>query len=324
MKNFGISLKGRVKNFSLPKHQPLIPLFEAVVNSFHAIEELQKQDSDFKRGKIEIILEREGQMHLEGLPSLLPIENITIIDNGIGFNESNFRSFLESDSTYKQSLGGKGVGRFSWLVVFEKALVESIYKKSGTFVQRSFVFSEELNEINDELLECSAERNQTKVTLINLKSSFKNFFPKQALTIATKLLYHCLIYFMSDNCPEVYLYDNNETINLNHLFNEKIKTDENKEIFNIDGENFELLHVKAEDPNMKGNQLFLCAHNRLVQTKDLESLITDLNRAIYNENGFLYLGVLSSSYFDKNVDMNRLSFNIPEGALQKTYPAFYQ
>ena len=37
---FLINITGRINNFNLPKNQPLLPLFEAIVNSFHAIEEL--------------------------------------------------------------------------------------------------------------------------------------------------------------------------------------------------------------------------------------------------------------------------------------------
>ena len=42
MRKFGINLRGRIKNFNLPKNQPLIPLFEAIVNSIHAIDERKK------------------------------------------------------------------------------------------------------------------------------------------------------------------------------------------------------------------------------------------------------------------------------------------
>lgn len=42
MRDFGLSLRGRVKNFSLPENKSLIPLFEAVVNSLQAIAERQK------------------------------------------------------------------------------------------------------------------------------------------------------------------------------------------------------------------------------------------------------------------------------------------
>ena len=39
MRPFSINIRGRVKNFNLPKNQPLVPLFEAIVNAIHAIGE---------------------------------------------------------------------------------------------------------------------------------------------------------------------------------------------------------------------------------------------------------------------------------------------
>lgn len=34
MRSFGVNIRGRVKNFPLPKNQPLVPVFEAVVRTF--------------------------------------------------------------------------------------------------------------------------------------------------------------------------------------------------------------------------------------------------------------------------------------------------
>ncbi len=59
MAGFTIDLVGRVKNFDLPKTQPLIPLYEAVVNSIYAIEERQSKE-DFE-GRIDIKIIREPQ-----------------------------------------------------------------------------------------------------------------------------------------------------------------------------------------------------------------------------------------------------------------------
>lgn len=56
-------------------------------------------------------------------------ENIEIEDNGAGFNTVNFDSFLTFDSAYKMKIGGKGIGRFSWLKVFEKAHITSVFLK---------------------------------------------------------------------------------------------------------------------------------------------------------------------------------------------------
>ncbi len=313
MRGFGVNIKGRVKNFPLPKNQPLIPLYEAIVNSFHAIEERRNKEPDFSNGEIIIILDREGQIGLPG-EDLPKISSISVIDNGIGFTEENFSSFMESDSTYKEAFGGKGVGRFSWLVVFDKAIVESIYKDEEGYVKRSFVFSTESQDLDDELIDIQvANDNQTVITLKNCLLPYQDALPKNLITIAMRILHHCLIYFMSDTCPRVIIKDDNECINLNELFNKKIKTDANKVTLKIADEQFELLHVKAEELSVNKNRLFLCAHNRLVETKDLDKYIADLDRSIYEKSGFWYIGVLSGKYLDDNVDMNRLSFRIPEG-----------
>lgn len=102
---------------------------------------------------------------------------------------------------------------------------------------------------------------------------------------------------------------------MNQLFNDKIKTGSNKINLDIGQYKFDLLHVRAEDVSINGNKLFLCAHNRLVDTKDLDRYITDLDREIYQKSGFWYIGVLTGTYLDENVDMNRLSFSIPEGGI---------
>lgn len=36
MRPFSINIRGRVKNFNLPKNQPLVPLFEAIVNAIYS------------------------------------------------------------------------------------------------------------------------------------------------------------------------------------------------------------------------------------------------------------------------------------------------
>ncbi|MEO0395987.1 MAG: ATP-binding protein, partial [Cyanobacteria bacterium P01_A01_bin.137] len=114
----GISIVGRVNNYKLrptDSSKALFPLFEAVVNSIHAIEEACRED-----GLIEIYIDRITQTNLlEDSGGLEPIEKFTIIDNGIGFNDEHFKAFLTSDTDYKLSRGGKGIGRFAWLKAFE-------------------------------------------------------------------------------------------------------------------------------------------------------------------------------------------------------------
>ena len=153
MASFSIDLAGRVKNFELPKQKPLIPLFETIVNSIYAIEERQEKEA-FK-GHIDIKIVREPQMYIqqvEGVDnSVNEITGFIVTDNGIGLDENNMRSFLQSDSTYRANKGGKGVGRFSWLKAFESAHIESSFVEDEEWVRRSFDFTLSQREINDSL-----------------------------------------------------------------------------------------------------------------------------------------------------------------------------
>ncbi len=73
-----MNFKGLVSLHTLPKTRPLLPLYEAVINSIQSIEDAQITD-----GRIEIIIERERQLALfEDWET--DVENIAIVDNGIG------------------------------------------------------------------------------------------------------------------------------------------------------------------------------------------------------------------------------------------------
>lgn len=308
MRSYSINLTGRVKNFSLPKNRPLIPIFEAVVNSIHAIEERKKEDKSFNDGKISIDILRAPQM---SLLNELNVESFIVTDNGIGFTERNMQSFFESDSTYKASIGGKGVGRFSWLKVFESANIFSVFKDKGSFVKREFTFSMNDLSIDDKLSECvQYDDYYTKITLCTVLPEYKKEMPKQIETIALHIVQHCLVYFLDNDCPNIIIRDKENYVLLNQIFKDKFKTEDATMKFFIKDEEFNLLNVKIEEKAFSGNRLYLCANNRLVDSKNLEKQIVDLDGQIFEHNGFWYVGVLTSAYLDKYVDMNRLSFNI--------------
>jgi len=317
MKSYSINLAGRINNFPLPKNRPLIPLFEAVVNSLHAIEERRIDDPLFTNGKIKVEVIRNREDDLFEMTELAAVESFIISDNGIGFNERNMQSFLESDSTYKANIGGKGVGRFSWLKTFHRVEISSIHKEKGSSLKREFIFSLRNPYIDDSLEDWEeGSDNLTSIKLDNYLSEFCQDVPKQIDTIAIKIIQHCLVYFLDNNCPQVIVQDASNSINLNRLFREKFKTEENTINFTIGNSEFNLLNVKIEDKAFRGNRLYLCANNRLVDSKNLENIIIDLDGQIFDRYGFLYVGVLTGKYLDDHVDLNRLSFSIPDsGAL---------
>ena len=98
-----MNFKGLVDLHTLPKTTPLLPLYEAIINSIQSIE-----DAQISNGKIEIIVERDKQMNLFNQWET-DIENIIIVDNGIGFDDENYNSFDTYASEYKIQKGCKGV-----------------------------------------------------------------------------------------------------------------------------------------------------------------------------------------------------------------------
>ncbi|WP_227515139.1 hypothetical protein [Acinetobacter sp. Root1280] len=92
------NLKGRLRNTILPKTHGLMPVFEAVVNSIQSIEEKGEGNT----GKIILQIDRDKQSTLDlESKELPPIVGFTIIDNGCGFNDENFKSFKILDSEHK-------------------------------------------------------------------------------------------------------------------------------------------------------------------------------------------------------------------------------
>lgn len=324
-RQFTQNLVGRVKNFSLPKNRPLIPLFEAVVNSLHAIEERRAQDELFSDGNIEISVLRDQQGSFDG--DLAPIDGFLVMDNGIGFNEDNMKSFLDADSTYKADIGGKGVGRFSWLKAFGFVSVKSVFSDNGTLMKRSFDYKAENTGVDDAIVDANeGEEQQTTVRLSSCLADYRGEMPKRLEVIGRRIVQHCLIYFLDERCPTFILRDDQNIeapINLNKLFKDKMQTAENTATLTVENKTFSLLHVKVSDRSFaeKGHRLYLCANSRLVRSEKLGEYIADLDRELFQRDGFWYIGVLTGRYLDENVDMNRLSFGIPESTANMISPA---
>ena len=313
MAGFTIDLVGRVKNFDLPKTQPLIPLYEAVVNSIYAIEERQSIEDFEGRIDIQIIREPQQVASIDGIDSSInEIIGFTIIDNGVGLDEKNMRSFLQSDSAYRADKGGKGVGRFSWLKAFQKTEVESIFKDDGIWVKRSFDFSLDNLDIDDRLTEVSdVSDNMTRISLVNYLPMYRKHVNKNAETIAMKLMQHCMMYLMSPKCPQINVLDE-ERFCLNFMLEEKTKREEKEINILVKDQPFKLLNVKIEDASIDGNKLFLYANDRMVKPINLDKEIVDLDKAIFTNRGYFYVGIISGSYLDDNVDTSRTSFDISE------------
>ena len=308
-KSFITNIRSKVRNYPLTKNTPLVPLYEAIVNSIHAIDERKRVDGPYD-GHIEIEVVRKYTIFSESDDNTIDCFQIT--DNGIGFNDVNMQSFMEADSEHKASIGGRGVGRFAWLKAFSSVHISSTYKDSDGYMTREFDFSMDRPDIDDCLttaMDCS--ESKTTVTLKGYKKEYEQEAPKKLDTIATRIIQHCLVYFLNDSCPKIFVFDQDNKICLNDIFKEQFLTDQNISEFCVCGQEFKLLHIKISNRAFSHrNQLYLCANGRLVANKELDNLIVNLSQSIFDQEGYWYLGVLTGKYLDDNVNMSRLSFDI--------------
>ncbi len=305
-----INFQGLVDLHTLPTTEPLLPLYEAVVNSIQSINQ-----ANITNGNIYIEIEREDSLSLiERENWETDIENIVIHDNGIGFTEDNFKSFNTYASDFKKMLGCKGVGRMIWLKAFDSVKVESTYCEDGNWFHRTFTF-DRVNAVSNELrarIEGDAY-NSTIITLQSLRSKNKSNTPKKISTIARDLLNHCFIYFVLGKAPKITISDGTESISVNGLFEKNRKEDISTVEFSIEDKSFKLIHFKNYNPNSSIHCINLCANDRRVSSTNLQSVFSGVNSKFVNTDGsFVYNGYITSDYLDENVNRERTAFNIDE------------
>ncbi|MDR7088836.1 ATP-binding protein [Cellvibrio fibrivorans] len=306
------NLKGRLRNTSLPKSHGLMPVFEAVVNSIHSIEE--KGNTDF--GKIILRIDRAMQRPLDIDNKVLPnIIGFTVIDNGCGFNDVNFKSFETLDSDHKIDKGCRGVGRLMWLKVFDVVEIYSHFSDNeGVLRKRLFRFDDKQGVHAEQLQDATDTHTGTTIKLMGLDKSYYEKLPSKGLSIANQLLEHVLWYFVRHGfAPKILVEDSGETIDLDDLYQEHMHESAFHETIKIDDQNFDLTHIKFRSSVNKKHQLALCAANRLVKEESIQGKIPGLYGKISDRSGeFTYTCYVSSEYLTAHVRSERTSFDISE------------
>lgn len=316
-RRFSVDFNGRIRNFDLPRRQALLPLFEAIVNSLQAIEDAGLADN---KGHIEININRLAVLD----ESLSPgeITGFTIRDNGVGFDNSNFESFLQSDSQMKASRGGKGIGRFCWLKAFDHVEVDSTYREGNDFYRRKFTFSLRSETIDDRVTDAEQDKTGSVVNLCLVKREYLSYIPGDMADIGERIMQHCLVYMLNPACPSIELIDGKKRLSINQILSDMLESSSasKEEAIQIKDNDFKLLHIKMKVPenlpksNWPSCRLILCANNREVTSESLSDLPAGLSEWLVKNHGFSYVGVLMGDLLDNRVNTNRLSFDIPDKA----------
>lgn len=306
-----IDIAGKVREKKLASNKALLPLFEAIVNSIHAIEDLNSNI----QGVIEIEVERLPQTQIsveDSEKSVLkknPIIAFKIIDNGVGFTNENWESFNFAHSSYKYDKGGKGIGRITWLRAFQSVSVESVYRLNGSYHKRTFDFKRTRDGIeNPKDFEIKEDnpRRRTTVHLKSLSERFQRWTNSDLEEIAIKIIEHCFSFFREDNCPRIILKDEDEVIVVNDHFKNYTRNALDKITKKIKGETFDFEIVKMYS-SRPDNKIHYRAHRREVMYDKLTDFIPELKQLLTDEEGekFSIAVYVSSSYLDEKVNEER-------------------
>ena len=308
-----VPVENIVETVDLTSDDVLLPMMECIVNS---IISLQKANLSQEKKQIHIKIIRGDYPKQVSLDNVKTIDSIIITDNGVGFNESNYRSFETPFSKVNKKYGCKGIGRFTVLAAFENLKSRSNYYENGEWWYREFQFNtdEELKPI-----EFKKSTNEFFSTTIELRNCFNELIKeKSALSlmhIAEKIMEHCLIYYLNDSLPNIIVIDDedNKGESINDLF--KKVSREKERSFQVKGKLFKLYITKIlKEGNRKNNYVYYCANSRVVgNPKNIKNFNNLFNYPI-SKNGKLYfLDVyVVSEYLNQKAFSTRNGFNIPK------------
>ena len=317
-----MDLQGRLRNTQVAAQNAFLPIFEAIVNSIHSIEDRFGLEDAAEKGRIQVHVYRVQQLQLPivaGRQPVEPLNRFTVVDNGVGFTDPNLKSFETADSAAKIEHGGKGIGRLTWLVVFEKAEIESRFRgDEDRLWRRSFTFSPTetgISDFSEETLE-SEETIETRVCLVGVQKRYEE--PLRKGLIAERVFEHCFNYFVVGNCPLVTVIEHgadgtSDPVVVNALTQELDISQ--LEQLKVGEHDLNLRHVQQRHASGMKHVGHLLANDRVVSSFPLAD-VSDLGAdPIRGEQGkpLVHHAFVGGPALDLAADATRSSFVLPDG-----------
>lgn len=320
IRDMDTDVEHQVRGTRIPKTRPLMPVFEAIVNSIHAIEDGAVSQGLIRVEVLRAAAPRAGEnlslQHVDAGPP--QVTGFVIRDNGVGFNSVNFASFNRSHSGHKRTRGGKGVGRFLWLAGFRDVLVKSVYRDAeGKAWRRQFRFSTKFSggvkEVSHEPVADMPTGSEIHLNdLLEDVAKLKSF-QHDAEKIAETIAEHCTGYLLRVQCPRIEVIDGGSpSLCVNEIFaNSTMKTSDGS--IDVAGESFRVVLVKARPASGETqHRVRLYADCREVKSYSLAEDLPQLPRRLVDEGKRVADVYVFGAYLDKNVDHDRNRFYFEE------------
>ena len=303
------NIKGLVDRLELSQAKAMMPLFEAISNAIDAIEE---HKDGFLKHSVRIRLVATHDLAHQGGDDALVLDGFDISDDGVGFDDGNLASFKEAHTLAKVKVGGKGVGRFTFLKVFSSVRIRSVFKRQDETLLREFDFSiaDELKGADD--VQPVQEPRGTMLSMRGMDSKYKGGWPHDPAVIAERILAHFLIRFAARSCPPMVLESpGHASIDLHALFQSTVLSHIEERFFDVLGHTFALQAYRHHDGRSR-HDLHLCANGREVTTNKLRDLLPVLPERLLDEDQEPYtlIVLVTGEYLDDhaNQERTRISF----------------
>ena len=292
-------LQNRVKKIPLSKRDLLNPIFEAVNNSLQSIDNLEKPYN----GEISVEFLYNNGLFGDNDSNCF-LRSILIEDNGVGFDEKNFNSFNILDSSFKRAIGGKGVGRLTWLTCFNNVEIKSNYFENGSYWNRTFCFNSQngVYQNKEENIESNSSL-KTSITLVNPKSEYVNLFNYSEEDIIDKFLNKFIGVLLNNSCPKITIKVGDNSTVLNDKVKERVIDKKNEISISLGNMSFEgnAYIIKGIEDKHK---IILTSQGLTIKEFDLETFI-DLPSEL---NGGKLKFFVSGSPLDEDINETRTDF----------------
>ena len=311
---------GRVERLSLrpTPDNALMPLFEAVSNSLHAVDDRFRRDASTKALiKVEVL---RADLAVEKSP----VTGFIVEDNGIGLDDENFQSFRRLDSRHKIGRGGRGSARLGWLKVFQRIEVDSSFAEGGEKRQRSFDFRlADSNQLADaEPRPACPASGGTRVAMRDYTLGFMNKCPADPEAILQKLAQHFLNVVMAENPVTIQVTDgslrhNLATYVLDHVRANDLDPVQIQPEFLSEPLDLVIRHLRISKkfrPPKGYNRLLMFGNDRSANERNIDGAI-GLGMLDDEE---VYIGCISGPYLDGHVNSERTGLTLSEDELSAT------
>lgn len=298
------NIRGLVERLSLSAGRGMMPLFEAVSNSMDAIAERPIGSTP---GHIRIRLLPLNDLARQAGDDTFKIDGFEIEDNGVGLDPTHMAAFGEAYTRTKLTLGGKGVGRFTFLKVFSDVRIQSVYAKDDSAWKRDFRFTIE-NDVTgaDRIVQTTAQPG-TFISMTGLDANYSGAWPNDPEVIAKHIVEHFLIRFASRICPTITLESpTHAPIELKKVFDAAVAPHIEERIFTVAGHEFSIQAFRHRDGRAR-HAYHLCATGREVASANLKDLLPELPERFVDDQQEPYklIVLVTGEYLDQHSNQER-------------------